>query len=43
MKKFLITILILLTCVAGLTGCGKVDPVQEDLINYINKHFDIHL
>ncbi len=37
MKKIITTISILVMCVAMLTGCGKADPVQEDLINYINK------
>lgn len=34
MKKIWITLLILAMCMSVLTGCG--DPVQEDLINYIN-------
>jgi len=37
MKKIITTISVLVMCVAMLTGCGKADPVQEDLINYINK------
>lgn len=36
MKKGLATIAILLISVTMLIGCGKTDPVQEDLINYIN-------
>jgi len=36
MKKVLATISILLISVTMLIGCGKTDPVQEDLINYIN-------
>lgn len=35
MKKFIVTIVALLMCVAMLAGCGS-DPVQDDLINYIN-------
>lgn len=36
MKKILAIISILLISVTMLIGCGKTDPVQEDLINYIN-------
>lgn len=36
MKKIMATISALLICVSVLTGCGKADPVQDDLINYIN-------
>lgn len=35
MKKIIATISILLVCFTMLIGCSK-DPVQEDLINYIN-------
>ncbi len=34
MKRIWITLLALVMCMSVLTGCG--DPVQEDLINYIN-------
>lgn len=37
MKKLFATISILLISVTMLIGCGKADPVQEDLINYMNK------
>jgi hypothetical protein len=37
MKKIMATISTLLLCVVVLAGCGKADPVQDDLINYINK------
>jgi hypothetical protein len=37
MKKLMSTILILLMCATVLIGCGKTDPVKEDLLNYINK------
>ncbi|SHH96612.1 hypothetical protein [Desulfosporosinus lacus] len=36
MRKGLATIAILLISITMLIGCGKTDPVQEDLINYIN-------
>jgi len=36
MKKIMATISALLICVSVLTGCGKADPVQDDLLNYIN-------
>jgi len=36
MKKFMSTILAVLICSTVLIGCGKSDPIQEDLINYIN-------
>lgn len=36
MKKIMATISALLICVIMLTGCGKADPVQDDLLNYIN-------
>lgn len=36
MKKILAMISIFLISVTMLIGCGKTDPVQEDLINYIN-------
>lgn len=35
-KKIMVTISTLLIFVTVLTGCGKADPVQEDLINYLN-------
>lgn len=35
MKKILATILTLFICISMLAGCGT-DPVQDDLINYIN-------
>lgn len=36
MRKVMATVSTLLICVAVLAGCGKVDPVQDDLINYLN-------
>ena len=36
MKNIVATIAALLICVTALAGCGS-DPVQDDLINYINK------
>lgn len=36
MKKVMATILTCVICVTVLTGCGKSNPIQEDLINYIN-------
>lgn len=35
MKKIMATISALLVCITVLSGCGS-DPVQDDLINYIN-------
>lgn len=35
-KKVLAAISTFLMCITMLIGCGKSDPVQEDLINYIN-------
>lgn len=35
-KKVMATILTLIICVIVLISCGKANPVQEDLINYIN-------
>jgi len=37
LRKVMATISTLLICVIVLIGCDKADPVQEDLLNYINK------
>lgn len=41
MKKVMSIVSILLFCFTVLTGCGKDDPVQKDLINYINNEVSI--